>query len=125
MELEIITTKKKLTTTILNQLETARVSEMQEVLASPEKILGYINPSASRTNKVRVFLVHTAPQTYKLIQNYNWEKSEHDDLISYGKFAGRVCIKKPFKDKASRDRFVEMFRQIKQIAMQKHIIIGG
>jgi len=124
MEIEIITTKKKLTATILNQLETARVSEMQEALSSPEKILGYINSSTLETNKARIFLIHVAPQTYKLIPNYNWERATQDDLVSYGKLGGKVCMKKSFKSKESRDRFVEIFREIKQIAMQNHIIIN-
>lgn len=125
MDIEIITTKKKLTTTILNQLEETRVSDMQLLLAEPERILGYINPATARKNKVRVFLVNTAPNTYKLISNYNWEKSVSDDITSFGKFAGRVCIKKTFKDRQSRDSFVEMFKAIKEIAMQTHIIIGS
>lgn len=125
MEVEIITTKRKLTPMIFNQLEEAKVSEMIALLQTPENILGYINPATARKNKVRVFLVKIEQGKYKVISNYNWEKSTIDATTAFGKFAGVVSTKKLFKDGESRDKFVEAFKAIKAIAMQKQIIIGA
>lgn len=124
MEIEIITTKKKLTQALLAQIEEAKITEMKAALAASEGILGYINPSTKK--KHRVFLINPAPNVYKVVTNLDWSKGSIDETVAYGKtYSGSVSAscKKQFKDRESRDEFIQLFKEVKLIALQKHIYV--
>ena len=124
MEIEVITTKRKLTSSILNQIEEATVQEMRNALWTEGGILGYINPP--NVGKQRVFLINPAPQVYKLVTNYDWSKGIEHETTAYGKsYSGKVVatVKKQFKDKQSRDEFVRLFKEVKMIALMNHIYV--
>lgn len=115
MEIELITTKKKLTKSVIQQLDYANTADFNYLTTTQGLILGYINLPDER-----VFLVKTI-NGYKKIRSLNWKAGLlSTEACADDKGFGRL---KRFETSEQRDDFLKMYREIKRIALLTHIII--
>lgn len=121
LDLMLVVAKRKLTFSILNQMDEAKVTELYFFQENPENILGYVNSAI--VGKPRVFIGRLEDGDYRKITNNSWEKATNSDTVAYAVIGEKVVGKKEFSSKRARDKFVSAFKEVKQIALQTHIYI--
>jgi|688.fasta_scaffold1049836_1 hypothetical protein len=115
---------RKLTGTILAQIQEATMKDMDYAINNGT-ILGYINPSGIRSN--RVFLILNEQEDYRIITNREWKISEADKAKLYA--IGRTksglssTLEKKFSSEFVKIEFLNLFKTIKKIALENHIYI--
>jgi hypothetical protein len=115
---------RKLTGTILAQIQEATMKDMDYAIQNG-KILGYINPSGIRSN--RVFLIINEQEDYRIVTNREWKISEADvcKLYALGRTKSGLSstIEKRFSSEFVKIEFLNLFKTIKKIALENHIYI--
>lgn len=124
MNVRIKKVSRKLTQTILNQVQEATMRDMDYAIKNGT-ILGYINPIGTKPH--RVFLILNEQEDYRIVVNRDWKISEADPNKLYA--IGRTktglssTIEKKFSSEFVKIEFLEMFKFIKKIALENHIYI--
>jgi len=112
MEIEITTTKKKLTLSLVKQMPQLpySITEMRCC-----KVLGYIShPSLSKQHKFVLVLYN---EEYYTLRLYKWQPHRLDEIRnSYGQSI-------TFKPSVQRDEWLELFELIKTKALKTHIYL--
>ncbi len=110
MEIEILTTKKKLTKSLLKQMHELGIGELKDGV----EVLGYIN----NIDKVypRVFLIKTRNNEYR-IAHYFWNKSkvEPEKIVRDGGF------NKQFSSEKNCDEYYDFIVAWRGVAKQIYI----
>lgn len=108
-EIELITTKRRLARTHLNQMGEATTREIIDVLATGE-ILGYINSSGIGP---RVFLLRLEDGSYRKITNYTWSRT--------GRVLYAASKQKVFSNEENAEAYLQGFKQVKEQALKRQI----
>jgi hypothetical protein len=124
MNVHIKKVSRKLTGTILAQIQEARMKDMDYAVQNGT-ILGYINPSGIRSN--RVFLIINEQEDYRIVTNREWKISEADNTKLYSIGRGKNGLSSTFEKKFSSEfvkiEFLNLFKTVKKIALENHIYI--
>jgi hypothetical protein len=113
MNIKIITTEKKLTASLVNQMPATSFEDMARVVAAPDAILGHV-----RTTKGTFALMHNSFDYCKLNIDKGWVPSKAKPTNCNSSSGGWF---KEFDTEASRDRFIEMYNIISEQAKLTHI----
>lgn len=123
MEIEIITTKKKLTKSIINQMHMAGIGAMNFATSfSPEithkYILGLL--VGCRKGCHEVILLKNV-NDYSVLRVEPWEKTEGSPSIEY--YTGRATRLKKFKTFELRDQWFDLYQKCVKFGKKNHIYI--
>ena len=122
LTVEVYKVKTKLTSGILAQVQEATMVDMSYALEKGT-ILGYINPIGPG---LRVFLLVAENGDYRKITNYQWSISPADPLLLFSSVIRKGVkydVKKPFSTETAKINFLEMFKEVKKIALLTHIYV--
>ena len=128
MQVTIKTVSKKLTTSILAQVQEATAADISYALKN-ETVLGYINPIGNVLT--RVFLIIAENGDYRVVTNIDWRISESEKETLFGMSRLRrttsklaeTPVKKVFSTEAAKILYLENFKKVKQKAMENHIYV--
>lgn len=124
MNVQIKKVSRKLTQTILNQVQEATMRDMDYAIKNGT-ILGYINPIGTKPH--RVFLILNEQDDYRIVVNRDWKVSEADPCKLHAtnktKKGLQNQLAKTFSSEFVKIEFLEMFKLIKKIALENHIYI--
>lgn len=106
MEIELITTKKKLSKSIVQQMPFANLEDLAMVELYPERVLGYI---IDKNEKFAI--IKGVNDWVRLVISYPWKAATHTPL---------ECVNKNrflrFGDEEMRDLFLKRFAIVHAIA---------
>lgn len=114
LELEIITTKKKISKSIIKQLEPAELSDIKYF--NTMSTLGYYVRDLGSKYPERVGLFQGV-NGWKIMSLFDWDVSIYDTRVI---FKNRY---KDFKDKQERDDWLEEYNKIKKRCLKNHLIL--
>lgn len=113
MEIEILTTKKKLSKSLINQFPHADQHDLHMALLNPNRIFGFV-----MLNNEKFAIMQGVRDYKKLSIEHNWKASISNEFECYS--SNRYKI---FENKEHRDLFLEQYHQIVKIALDNHIYL--
>lgn len=115
MLIEVKTTVKKLTKSLVNQMCIAGIKEMQVVLENRQRrIIGFL--INIRKGHHKVILVHDGSDYY-IVPVQPWEKSDHEMSVSIGNSF------RSFTHEQARDTWFDAYTEIVHIGLNNHIYL--
>lgn len=115
MEIEILTTKRKLSKNMLHQMETPSLLQLKECLT-----IGYINVISPYLT-TKVFLVQHAGTYYK-VPNYDKLEKWNSKWRLTGKLQGRKLTAKYFGKEEDAREYLKLVTELRNSQME-HIFI--
>jgi len=107
MEIEIVTTKKKLTKSLIQQMREIQLEELETA-----NVLGFIND-----NPIIILLELDRFEYRKMY--WHWDRSGNNDISRRVK--GRYITRKHFKAMGDRDRYLSKLDEFKKESVQIYI----
>lgn len=118
MEIEILTTKKKLTKSIIKQLEPGTTGDLKAFTGSQMTKGFYVRGIGKGfTEKVGIF--EGIAGVWKRMLIYKWEADENDNKALYRYLGRRVN----FGSEAERDEWLELYSAATSRMLKNHVII--
>lgn len=118
MEIEILTTKKKLTKSIIKQLETGTTGDMQAFTGSQMTRGFYVRGLGKGfTEKVGIF--EGIAGVWKSLLIYKWEADDDDNKAIYR----YICTRASFGSESERDEWLELYSEATSRMLKNHVII--
>ena len=114
MKIEIMTTKRKLTKNILNQIPSATLEDMKT-----GTLLGFI--LNSRENHYKVILIKNNSK-YSVLPIHIWKKIDWDSSVHKNciyRYEPKRSVYKKFESKEKRDEWFEVYRKIKILPLEQ------
>lgn len=114
MDIEIITTKKKLTKSLISQMPYANIDDLEVLVSNPNLIYGYV-----LLNNTEILIGSNTKDYVRLDISVKWKAATHSPLEC-------VCKNRfmRFVDQDTRDTFIKLFNQILELDNTKlHIYI--
>jgi hypothetical protein len=113
MNIKIITTEKKLTLSLVNQMPSVLFDDMKYIADNLSTVLGYVI-----TSKGTFALMHNSVDYCKLNIDRSWIPSKTTPTNCNSSKGGWF---REFDTEVSRDRFIEMYNIISKQARLTHI----
>lgn len=107
MEIEIVTTKKKLTKSIIEQMREVNIEEIENA-----NVLGFV-----MLNPIVILLELDRFEYRKMYWHWNRRGTTH----LYRTIKGRYTVDKPFKTEEERDLYFAKLNELKDDAVQIYI----
>ena len=120
VEIEVITTKKKLTKAVIKQLEPAKIGDMTQV-ASVSKI-GYYVRDLGKGYSPRV-AVFQGINNWCAISMRQWETVGDRPILQAKAIGGRGFSVKEFSTIELRDAWLSAYNDMKEICSKNHLIL--
>ena len=102
LEIEVVSTKKKLTKSIIAQLLIASNNDLNAAISNPNRILGYVVINSQKWAIIQGIL-----DWKKLHIDYDWRASQFNPCEAFS----NKCYKR-FETVEQRDEFVELYKQV-------------
>ena len=123
MEIEVLTTKKKLTKSIVKQLKPATLSDMRHALSFHKTIqIGYhirgLNGSASL--KTGLFM---GVNEWCIVELFEWKPSTSMTAITARNPNGRGEFIRRYETIGERDAFISAYNDIKDLCNKNHLML--
>ena len=118
MEIEILTTKRKLTKLIIKQLEPATSGDMQAFTDSSAN-LGFYVMDIGKGYTQRVGLLQGTGGIWKSLQIRNWARDGDCCMIRVANYG----LARSFGSEEIRDKWLESYNETKKKLLQNHVII--
>ncbi len=114
MEIEIITTKKKLSKSVIKQLETAKLTDIAHFNSMPT--IGYYVRDLGAKYQPRV-AIFEGINRWVILELVDWRESQYGDRA--------VCKNRylDFKTVAMRDQFLIEYNKLKDSCLKNHLVI--
>ncbi len=104
MEIEVVTTKKKLTKSIIDQLLLPTHEDLAIVTLYPERVLGYVVIKGEK-----IALIKGVDDWKKMNIQYQWKASSNSECISGNRFLR-------FENDETRNLFLERYAKLLEVA---------
>ena len=111
MEIEVITTKRKLSKAIVNQMERVTFEDLVNIQYSVECVLGYMKLIDGRKILLQI------GSEYKILPVRDWKANSISNIASAEGVSTR------FNSEEDRDLFLKLYQRIYNIAMHIHIYL--
>ena len=114
MKIKLLTTEKKLTKSILNQIPLATLKNMKE-----DNLLGFI--LNSREDHYKVILIER-DNIYSILPIYDWKKVDWDSSVHENciyRYTPKRTIYKSFDSEEKRDEWFKTYSKIKDIQLKQ------
>ena len=123
MEIEIVTTKKKISKSLINQMPIATIGDMEFCLSHGDPIHSHyiLGLLIGCRKDCREAILIKKINDYAIIKVAPWLKSLNDDCVWYK--AGSASVQKKFKTREMRDRWFELYEKCVKIGRKTHIYI--
>ncbi|QQG32196.1 hypothetical protein CkP1_0106 [Citrobacter phage CkP1] len=89
MEIEIVTTKKKLSMSIVKQMKMASIAEIKFAMMDPvNRVLGYVNAFKWNKLDIQIAIIHTGNDwalvpMYETVLKEHVQREQHPDGLEY------------------------------------------
>jgi hypothetical protein len=113
MEIELVTTKKKLTASIIKQIPFASSLEKELLLEHPSKIYGYVTLTDGD------YILAKGREDLVKIRAKDW-KANSDPSSTYLSHKNEIMA---FKSTEVRNRWLEVYNKILKLGKQTHIYL--
>ena len=123
MDIEILTTKKKLSKSLVKQLNIATLGDLRHVHSTTK--VGYYIRDLGKGSPANVMLFEGIYQWVR-VGVRSWEKSNTRDTEIYApasELGDRGTSVKSFSCKGSRDSWIEAYDAAKKICLKNHLFI--
>lgn len=106
MEIELVTTNKKLTRTIIDQMLVATHADLAMMMLYPERVLGYVVIKGER-----LAIIKGVQDWKKLIIQHDWKAAKHSPIecVSKNRFLR-------FNNEEERTLFLEQYAKLVELA---------
>lgn len=106
MEIELVTTKKKLTLSLINQLLIANHEDLAMMMLYPERVLGYVVVKGEKWA-----IIQGVQDWKKLIIQHDWKAAKHSPIecVSKNRFLR-------FNTEEERTLFLERYAKLVELA---------
>ena len=121
MEIEILTTKKKLTKSIIKQLKPATASQI-ELFVNIPSLKGYHVRGLGSSYDDNVGLFQAGNGDWVLMGIRDWYISKSETKV-YARLKGKWSSEKEFGTKEERDSWLKIYNEAKSRMMKNHLII--
>lgn len=117
LEIELITTKKKLTLSLVKQMP-----QLPKCIVAMQRceVLGHIHHPSLDKGLPKVLVKYNG--VYYVLPLYKWYSNGPGDTL-YVKLGGGWSTKKVFSNQRERDEWLELFELIKTKALTTHIYL--
>ena len=122
MNIEILTTKKKLTKSIIKQLKPATFSDMRHAISFDRSIcVGYhIRGLPGPSNKIGLFM---GVNEWCVFDILDWKKCKTMTAISASNPKGEGDFIRRYETKEELDMFISTYDKIKDLCNKNHLIL--
>lgn len=120
MEIEVITTKKKLSKATVKQLEKPTIGDLNQVFAVHK--IGYYVRDLGKGYADRVALFQGI-NGWRCISIRDWSAVKDRPFVTAKAISGRGFSIKKFDDYKSRDLWLDAYNKMKNLCLKNHLIL--
>ena len=121
MEIEVITTKKKLSKAVVKQLEVASVHDMHHCFNVIKRAFFVRGLGSKYTDNTDLF---EGINGWKVMPLLDWKELSESMLTASARpYRRRGCMTKRFETAESRDKWIKDYNNLKSLALKNHLIL--